>query len=114
MKKNICIITSADDKKITNIKKTFYERFKPKTIDLINISQSRSLYDSIEPNDILHVADIIFIGAGMGKVNIIKQLINLYKVPIIDVGYMIEVWANSRTESVRPYATKKQYKGVVK
>jgi hypothetical protein len=58
-----------------------------------SISLTRSMYDVIDIKPYLGKIDLIFIGAGIGKPNIILQLEPL-NVPCIDAGYVFEVWAN--------------------
>ena len=46
--------------------------------------------------------DIIFVGAGIGKVHIFNQLKNIQAV-IIDAGYIFETWENPALVNERDY-----------
>ena len=46
--------------------------------------------------------DIIFVGAGVGKVNIFNQLKNIPAI-IIDAGYIFETWQNPKLRNERDY-----------
>lgn len=71
-------------------------------VNWLGISGSRSLYDVIDVKQFLDRIDIVLIGAGIGKANIIMQLEPL-NVPCIDLGYVFEAWADNRNRSLRPY-----------
>jgi len=59
----------------------------------VPISLKKSLYDKIDINDFIGKVDLVFVGAGIGKPNILIQLEKL-KVPCIDAGYVFEIWAD--------------------
>lgn len=65
------------------------------------ISPNRSMFDEIELKKQHFDADIAFIGAGVGKFNILSQLEPL-KIPCIDVGFVFEVWADDNNKWKRP------------
>jgi hypothetical protein len=59
----------------------------------IPITLKKSLYDKLDINDYIGKVDLVFVGAGIGKPNILIQLEKL-NVPCIDAGYVFEIWAN--------------------
>ncbi|MBK5214519.1 MAG: hypothetical protein JJE55_12760 [Flavobacteriaceae bacterium] len=65
------------------------------------ISSNRSMFDKIELQKEYYDSEIAFIGAGVGKFNIISQLEPL-NIPCIDVGFVFEVWANEENKWKRP------------
>lgn len=72
-----------------------------KSVILHEISSNRSMFDKIELKKEYFDSDIAFIGAGVGKFNIISQLEPL-NIPCIDVGFVFEVWANEENKWKRP------------
>jgi hypothetical protein len=66
------------------------------------ISAERSLFDEIDLNGFAGLVDLCLVGAGIGKVNIFRQLERL-RVPCIDAGYFFEVWANPEAKWHRAY-----------
>ena len=52
------------------------------------------MFDSIDVEKFKDEVDIVFVGAGIGKPNILVQL-KVLNVPCIDLGYIFEVWADS-------------------
>ena len=68
----------------------------------LSISPDRSLFDTIDIDAYVGNVDLAFIGAGVGKANIMVQLAKL-KVPCIDAGYVFEVWADEDKKWLRPF-----------
>ena len=66
----------------------------PKKIYYQKISADRSLYDKVSVDKYLGKIDLVILGAGIGKPNIMVQLEKL-SVPCIDAGFIFEVWANT-------------------
>lgn len=66
------------------------------------ISKNRSLFDKIDLKPDYFEAEIAFIGAGVGKFNVLVQLEEL-KIPCIDIGFIFEVWADDTKKSDRAY-----------
>ncbi len=64
------------------------------------ISSNKSLFDLIEFKSDYFEAEIAFVGAGVGKINILAQLGPL-KIPCIDAGYVFEVWADHSNKMKR-------------
>jgi len=65
------------------------------------ISPSRSFYDMIDTSLWLGKVDLVLVGAGVGKPNVLLQLEPL-GVPAIDAGFVFEVWANPEMRWHRP------------
>ena len=100
--KSLTIVTHASLAKKQVIEQSLMMNYAIGSINWIDISQSRSLYDRLaEPSS---VGDFIFVAAGIGKFNIFSQLLERgVHATIIDVGYMLEVWANPAENHIRPY-----------
>ncbi len=65
------------------------------------ISPNRSMFEQLNLKPGYSDADIAFVGAGVGKFNILAQLEPLH-IPCIDVGYVFEVWADENNKWRRP------------
>ena len=101
--KNVHLITSFDDERKSKIERTL-KSLGVKSITWTNISRDRSLFDTVNANDIDQNVDIIFVGAGIGKVNIFNQLKSV-KTLIIDVGYIFETWQEPELKKERDYCS---------
>ncbi len=102
--KKLTIITCANDEKKTNIENYLFENFFFDSINWFSISQSNSLNDTLSES--FEFSDFIFIGAGIGKINIFNQLININSTShVIDVGYLLEYWSD-QNNCYRPYLVK--------
>ena len=98
--KNVLVLHSANGEKRDKIKLSL----KNEGVNDIlwhEISVSRSMYDKINLIPDYFNVDIAFIGAGVGKFNIIAQLAPL-NIPCIDAGFVFEVWANDENIWKRP------------
>lgn len=99
--KNIHLITSFDEERKRKIEKTLYS-LNVKNVSWTKISKDRSLFNEINKNMIPKDIDIIFIGAGVGKVNIFNQLKGIPCL-VIDAGYIFETWQNPSLCDERDY-----------
>ena len=99
--KNIHLITSFDNERKNKIEKTLFS-LGVKSINWTQISKDRSLFDIIDKNKISSNTDIVFVGAGVGKVNIFNQLRSFPSL-IIDAGYIFETWQNPDLRLERDY-----------
>lgn len=88
--KNVHLITSFNQKSKIKIEKTL-KSFNVKKITWTRISEDNSLNDSIDIKKINKNIDVVFVGGGLGKVNIFNQLDN-FPALIIDAGYIFETW----------------------
>ena len=89
--RHILVVHSAYDEKQHAIVRSL-KQLGCRKVSWKHISVSNSMYDVmsiVEDNDI----DLVLVGAGVGKPNIIVQLEPL-SVPVIDAGYTFEVWAD--------------------
>lgn len=106
--RNVLVVHSAKDKKRQKIESEL-TKFGTSGIEWLNISTDRSLYDTIDLATIKIRPDLILIGAGVGKPNIMLQLEAL-SAPCIDAGYVFEVWNNEINKWKRRYCvTDKDY-----
>jgi hypothetical protein len=99
--KNILIIHSAIGLKRDKIISELY-KIGADQIEWLEISADRSLYDKIDLAKITTIPQLVLIGAGVGKPNIILQLSSLC-VPCIDAGYVFEVWHEEDNKWKRRY-----------
>jgi len=99
--KHVHLITSFDNERKVKIEHNL-KSFGVKLVTWTEISRDRSLFDIVNLGDISKNVDIIFVGAGIGKVNIFNQL---KKIPatIIDAGYIFETWENPALVKERDY-----------
>jgi len=99
--RKILVVHSAKGIKRRHIEESLYKE----GIDELywcSISRERSLYDKIDIMRFKDKVDIAFIGAGIGKPNILLQLEPL-KIPCLDCGYLFEVWADEEKKWQRPF-----------
>ena len=94
----ICLINSATGFKKNSITK-YFESEKVKDLFWINISKTKSFNDQIDVSHLIGKVDLVLIGAGVGKMNIFKQVEKL-NVPCIDAGFCFEVW-HDKTNAIR-------------
>lgn len=73
-----------------------------KDVGWMSISNDRSMFDSIDCSDYIGQYDLAFVGAGVGKPMVMRQLEPL-SVPIIDIGYVFEVWLDGECRHARPF-----------
>jgi hypothetical protein len=97
--KRMLIINSAEGYKKQSIIESLFKR-NVKSVDWIAISADRSMYDIIKIDKFINNIDAVLIGAGVGKLNIIRQLEKL-KVPCIDIGYYMEILAEGSNKYKR-------------
>ena len=100
-KKHVHLITSFDSDRKARIENSLRSLGVAK-ITWTKISQSRSLFDNIDVETIERDVDLIFIGAGVGKVNIFNQLKD-FPATIIDAGYIFETWQYQNLVKERDY-----------
>lgn len=99
--KHVHLITSFDQERKMKIENTL-NSLGVKAVTWTKISRSRSLFDTFNTDDISKSVDIIFVGAGVGKVNIFNQLKNIPAI-IIDAGYIFETWQDPKLRNERDY-----------
>jgi hypothetical protein len=92
----ILIVHSATGDKQERIGQSLLDQGAQKVLWL-HISRNKSLFDKIDITDYVGKVDICFIGAGVGKPNIIAQLSEL-NVPCIDAGFVFEIWADEEAK----------------
>jgi hypothetical protein len=97
--KRILVINSASGLKKDRIIKSILNRNAAK-VEWISISTDRSMFDKIDITPYQNHIDIVLIGAGVGKLNIIKQLENM-NAPCIDIGFYIEILADEKRKFER-------------
>lgn len=74
------------------------------------ITAERSLYDVIPVDRFAGEVDVCVFGAGIGKPAVLAQLEAL-KVPCIDAGYVMEVWADPGVSSSRIFTCPDSVRG---
>jgi hypothetical protein len=101
--RRVLLITSADQDKRVRIESAL-EREGVRQIDWCAISSARSLYDHIDVGSYRGQVDLVLVGAGIGKPNVLWQLRSL-QAPCVDAGFLFEVWADPSCRGTRPYCT---------
>ena len=91
--KKVLCVSSASGQKRENIMNVI-SSFNPTSVNWLSIPTSKTFFYEFE-NENFGSFDIIFLAAGTGKTNIIRQL-SKYKCPIIDCGYYFEVWNDEK------------------
>lgn len=99
--KHIHLVTSFDKIKKIKIEKVL-KSYGVKKITWTKISEDNSLNDNIDIDKLENNIDIIFVGGGLGKVNIFNQLDNFPSL-IIDAGYIFETWKEPKLVRERNY-----------
>jgi len=90
--RNVLVVTNFDAAKKQNIQKSLLSD-GCRTVQFVNISAERTLYDTIDLSEIIHPLDIVLLGAGVGKFNIIPQLRGTNTI-CLDIGFIMEIYAN--------------------
>lgn len=99
--RRVLIVNSAvGDKKERIIDSIFKEGAKD--VFWTSISEKKSLLDYIDVSEYIDKVDIVFLGAGLGKFNIFSQL-ECLNVPVLDVGFVFEVWADPENKYKRMF-----------
>lgn len=90
--RRVLLVTGADATKRMRIEQSLRAE-NVVSIAWISISASHSFFDKIDVAHLCGKVDIVFVGAGVGKPAILLQLEPL-GVPVLDVGFVFEVWAD--------------------
>lgn len=106
--RSVTLLTGGTGDKIKKIKTNLKNIYKISDINWYQISKSKSLYDKIDNN--FEFNNIILVGAGIGKFNLFRQLNEMdNKFLVIDVGYLLEYWADIGGYHNRPYIKLTKY-----
>lgn len=88
----ILVVTHCDENKSIHIEKNLKEE-GAKSVQFIQVSQNRSMYDKIDLSKIKLPVDVVLVGAGLGKPNVLLQLRKTNTL-CIDAGFVIECLAH--------------------
>lgn len=99
--KSVMIIHSAKGKKKNSIINAVKARSASKIVWL-SISHNNTFYDHLDVGNYLGKADIALIGAGVAKLLLVEQL-SILNIPVIDIGFVFEVWYNPDLDVERPF-----------
>jgi len=99
--RSVMIIHSATGDKKNRIIKAVEARSAKKVI-WVSISHDRTFYDEVDIEGYVGKADIAFIGAGVAKLILIQQL-TVLNIPVVDIGFVFEVWNNPDLSNERPF-----------
>ena len=99
--KSVMIIHSAKGEKKNRIINAVKARSASKIVWL-SISHNNTFYDHLDVENYLGKADIALIGAGVAKLLLVKQL-SILNIPVIDIGFVFEVWCNPDLDVERPF-----------
>lgn len=92
--RNILVVNGAQGEKKIRIINNLQKKGVNNVV-WISISEERSLFDIIDLENIDQNVDLALIGAGVGKLNILKQL-SVLSIPCIDIGFYFEILANEQ------------------
>ncbi|MCX7113656.1 MAG: hypothetical protein NTX45_26945 [Proteobacteria bacterium] len=98
--RRVLLVNGADREKQQRIEQSLF-REGVSSVDWCPISRDRSFYDQIDTTPWQNKVDLVLVGAGVGKPNILLQLQPL-NVPVIDAGFVFEVWADPDRRWHRP------------
>ena len=98
--RRVLLVNGADREKQKRIEHSLF-REGVSSVDWCPISRDRSFYDQIDTMPWQNKVDLVLVGAGVGKPNILLQLQSL-GVPVIDAGFVFEVWADPDMRWHRP------------
>lgn len=100
--RSIVVVHGASGQKRQDIKHRL-ESIGASVVHWVSISTSRSMFDLVDSVTIQGLnPDLVLLGAGVGKPWIFQQL-SMIGSPILDAGYMFEVWADPQLGAKRPY-----------
>jgi hypothetical protein len=99
--RNVLLVHGATGDKRSRIIDAVYEEGASQ-VRWCPISEERAFFDTIAVGPHKGRVDIAFVGAGVGKPNILLQLRGL-SVPCIDAGYVFEIWADENCKWSRAY-----------
>ncbi|MDD4428535.1 MAG: hypothetical protein PHG64_09120 [Paludibacter sp.] len=91
-KRSILIVTHASIERQKAIKNSLEKEGVAK-VQFLQLSEDRSMYDTIHLDSLKYPVDLALVGGGIGASNILCQLEPL-SVPAIDAGFIIECLAN--------------------
>lgn len=98
--KRVLFINGADREKRERIDSRF-DTYGVREARWIKLTKNRSLFDQIELSAHDMEMDVCILGGGIGKFNLIQQLVD-FPGPVIDAGYYFEAWANPDLAGKRP------------
>jgi hypothetical protein len=98
--KNVLAVTWLNSERKKKIKKGLSEK-GANDVHFAEVSKRKSMLDDINIYD-TNKLDIVLIAAGIGTINVLKQLKKM-RVPQIDIGYCMDVIANPELRWERPY-----------
>jgi len=98
--RRVVVVHSAEGDRQRNITEAIKRR-GAETVIWIHISRARSFADRLDVSTLVGRCDVCLVGAGVGKALVMEQLRPL-AVPVIDVGFVFEAWADERRALTRP------------
>lgn len=101
--RNILIFTSIDKSKQENCADFLYSH-NARSVKFHLISSNKSMMDSIDLTTIPKEVELIFIAAGVGSLNILRELKDI-KCVKIDIGTMLGAFIDHTRRFERPYMT---------
>ena len=99
--KRVGVVHSADGARRAAITESIINQLGVSSVHWVKISLDRSFTDIIDEKEFVD-CDSIFVGAGIGKVNIFAQLHNFCG-PVLDLGYLFEAWHDRENKFKRVY-----------
>jgi len=98
----VLVVTSANKVKRRKLAHGILKETKADDVQFLNISHEKSMFDVIDADEHAGKVDIALVGAGIGAINILRQLEPL-GIPAIDAGIALECFADPQKRSTRPF-----------
>jgi hypothetical protein len=99
--KNVLVITSLSPEKKKSIERGL-NIAEATSIQFVEISAHKAMFEQIDLHKIHHPVDLVLIGAGIGSVNILSQLVPL-NTACLDVGFVLTTLGNPDARWNRPF-----------
>jgi len=99
--RSILIVSGLTDDKRLGIERGL-KRLGASSVQFLEISQRKSLFDTVDLSAVRHPVDLALVGAGVGSANILVQLQPL-SIPCLDVGFVLTTLGNPDVRWNRPF-----------
>jgi hypothetical protein len=100
-KKNVGVVTGLTPEKQAGIEKGL-NRAGAAGVQFIGISANKAMFDQIDLSAFQSPVDVVLVGAGVGSVNILRQLAPL-NTACLDVGFALTTMGNPELRWNRPF-----------
>ena len=88
----VLVVTAFDESKMNRLKQNLLSD-GCSSVQFVNISSERSMYDTLDLSGIELPVDVVLLGAGVGKFNVMPQL-SVTNTICLDIGFVMEIYAD--------------------